>query len=287
MKNDTWNFDEINYHMSIACFDWIVTVNLHRRIYFKDSNNKESLMSIECISKKNKNISSMLIIIEVHILISHFNNDLNDDVLVTISETDYSNDWISLQWLKHFDCFSWKHQKRAWRLLLMNDYESHHTSEFLSYCEDNKIISFNLSAHITHLLQSLNVYVFQSLKYWHSKTINWAVQMNDEIFFKIKFLTVFNEFWTKVFKESIIQSAWKHTDLISFDSKIVLNKVQIMKTLIQSTTSSFTINDSVVWTISNSWAALENQLLELTDESISEDFSRKLETFWKDVNVML
>jgi len=49
-------------------------------------------MSIECISKKNKNISSMLIIIEVHILISHFNNDLNDDVLVTISETDYSND---------------------------------------------------------------------------------------------------------------------------------------------------------------------------------------------------
>ena len=33
-----------------------------------------------------------LIMTEVHILISHFNIDLDDDVLVTISDTDYSND---------------------------------------------------------------------------------------------------------------------------------------------------------------------------------------------------
>jgi len=34
----------------------------------------------------------MLIMTEVQLLISHFNNDLDDDVLVTISDTDYSND---------------------------------------------------------------------------------------------------------------------------------------------------------------------------------------------------
>jgi len=62
MKNDTWNFDEIGYRMSIARFDWVVTVDSHRRIYFKDSNNRESLMSIECINEESKNISSMLII---------------------------------------------------------------------------------------------------------------------------------------------------------------------------------------------------------------------------------
>ncbi len=49
-------------------------------------------MSIECISEESKNISSMLIMTEVQLLISHFNNDLDDDVLVTISDTDYSND---------------------------------------------------------------------------------------------------------------------------------------------------------------------------------------------------
>ncbi len=91
-KNDTWNFDEINYRMNIAHFDWVVTVNSNRRIYFKNSNNKESLMSIECISEENKNISSMLIMTEVQLLIFHFNNDLDNDVLVTIFDTDYSND---------------------------------------------------------------------------------------------------------------------------------------------------------------------------------------------------
>ncbi len=166
---------------------------------------------------------------EVQLLIFHFNNDLDDDVLVTIFDTDYSNDWISFQWLKHFDRFNQKHQKKAWRLLVMNDYKFHHTSEFLFYCENHKIILFNLSLHTTHLLQSLDVYVFQSLKHWHSKMINWAVQMSDEIFSKVKFLTAFNEFWIKVFKEFITWFAWKHTNLISFDSKIVLNKVQIIE----------------------------------------------------------
>ncbi len=156
-KNNTWNFDEIDYHMSIARFNWIVTVNSNRRIYFKNLNNKESLMSIECISEESKNISSMLIMTEIQLLTSHFNNDLDDDVLITISDTNYSNDWISLQWLKHFDRFSQKHQKKAWRMLMMNDYESHHTREFLFYCEDHKIIFFNLSLHTTHLLQSLRL----------------------------------------------------------------------------------------------------------------------------------
>jgi len=49
-------------------------------------------MSIECISEESKNISSMLIMIEVQLLIFHFNNDLDDDVLITIFDTDYSND---------------------------------------------------------------------------------------------------------------------------------------------------------------------------------------------------
>ena len=35
-KNDTWNFDETGYRMDISRFDWIVTVDPNRIIYFKD-----------------------------------------------------------------------------------------------------------------------------------------------------------------------------------------------------------------------------------------------------------
>ncbi len=165
------------------------------------------MTSIECISEEGKNIPPMLIMTEVQLLTSHFNNDLGDDVLITISDTGYSNDWISLRWLKHFNRFSQKHQKGARRLLVMNGYGSHHTSEFLSYCEDHKIIPFGLPSHTTHLLQPLDVCVFQPLKHWHSKAVNRAVQMSDEIFSKVEFLTAFNEFRTKAFKESTIRSA--------------------------------------------------------------------------------
>jgi len=48
-------------------------------------------MSIECISEESKNISSMLIMTEVQLLTFHFNNNLDDDMLITISDTNYSN----------------------------------------------------------------------------------------------------------------------------------------------------------------------------------------------------
>ncbi len=70
--------------------------------------------------------------------------------------------------------------------------------------------------------------------------------MGDETFSKVEFLAAFNEFRTKAFKESTIRSAWKHTGLIPFDSKVVLNKVQIIERSNRSITPSPTIGDPVI-----------------------------------------
>ncbi len=68
---------------------------------------------------------------------------------------------------------------------------------------------------------------------------------------------------------------------------IVLNKVRTIESSIRSTTSSSTIDDSVVWKTSTSRAAIANQLIHLTmKEDISVDLERKLETFWKGASVM-
>jgi hypothetical protein len=169
-------------------------------------------------------------------------------------------------------------------MLVMNGYGSHHTREFLSYCEDHKTIPFGLPSHTTRLLQPLDVCVFQPLKHWHS--VNRAVQMGDETFSIVEFLAAFNEFRTKAFKESTIRSAWKHTGLIPFDPKVVLDKVQIIERSNRSITPSSTIGDPAVWKTSTIRAALENQLLELTDEPTSLGFTTKLCTFWKGANAM-
>lgn len=89
----------------------------------------------------------------------------------------------------------------------MNGYESHHTIEFIEYCEENKIIPFDLSAHITHLLQSFDVVVFQPLKHWHAEAVKNAMAEDDETFNKLEFLNAFITFRTRTFKKSTILSA--------------------------------------------------------------------------------
>ncbi len=145
MKKNTWNFNEIEYRMNIARSDWIITVDSVRRIYMSNSDNREFCIIIECINDTDKDISSMLILQKINLLFSHFNNDIDDEMIFTTLNTDYSNDWISLQWIKHFDHYSQWYQRDAWRLLVMNDYESHHTHEFLLEISIERVIwmSFN------------------------------------------------------------------------------------------------------------------------------------------------
>ena len=279
-KKNTWNFNKIEYHMSIACFDWIITVDSVRRIYMLNSDNREFCTIIECINDTGKDISSMLILQKINLLFFHFNNDIDDDVIFTTSNTDYSNDWISLQWIKHFDHYSQRHQWDAWRLLVMNGYESYHTREFLFYCENHKIIPFNLPLHTTHLLQSLNVCVFQSLKHWHLKAVNEAIQTSDKIFIKIEFLAAFNEF------RSTIHSTWKQTDLILFDSNVILNKMQETWFSAHFITSSTTKSLDIWKTISTTRLQLRKQQVSLLCFNYESELHRKLVRYTKEVYAM-
>ena len=86
----------------------------------------------------------------------------------------------------------------------MDGYGSHDTYEFLEYCEKYNIIPPTFPSYTMHLLQPLDVYVFQPLKHYYSKVVNQAISMGDESFTKIEFLSVFNQFRRQAFKISTI-----------------------------------------------------------------------------------
>ena len=286
-KKNTWNFDEIGYRMSIARSDWIITADHIRRIYMSNSDNREFCTIIECINGTDKDISPMLILQKVNLLFSHFNNDIDDDVIFTTSNTGYSNDWISLQWIKHFDHYSQRYQRGSWRLLVMNGYGSHHTREFLSYCENHKIIPFDLPSHTTYLLQPLNVCVFQPLKHWHSKAVNEAVQTGDEIFTKIKLLAAFHGFRSKAFKNTTIRSAWKQTGLIPFDPNVVLNKMRETQPARSITPPTTTTESPDVWmTTPTTRKQLRRQQVSLLCSDYELELHQKLVKYTKGTNAM-
>ena len=123
------------------------------------------MTAIKYINNAGKDIPPIIINSGVNHLAKWFNNDIYDNTLFAISKTGYSNDELSLEWLKHFDRESAKTQLGVWRLLLMDGYGAHETFEFITYCNQHKIMPFRMPPHTTHLLQSLDVVVFQPYKH--------------------------------------------------------------------------------------------------------------------------
>jgi len=54
------------------------------------------------------------------------NTHLEDDVLLAVSESGYSNDLLCLEWLKHFERFSAVRQVGVYRFLLQDGFGSGH-----------------------------------------------------------------------------------------------------------------------------------------------------------------
>ena len=107
--------------------------------------------------------------------------ELDSDTAIRPNATGYSNDEISLDWLKHFEKHSAKTSISAKRLLIVDGHGSHHTKQFIQYCEDHSIIPFGMPPNLTHLLQPLDVVVFQPLKHYHAKALDimspgWSYQ---------------------------------------------------------------------------------------------------------------
>jgi len=154
------------------------------------------------------------------------NNDLADDVLMAVSESGYTNDEISLAWLKHFDQFSARRQAGAWRLLLLDGYGSHATKEFLDYCDEHRILLYVLPPYATHFLQPLDVVVFQPYKHWHVEAIDAATRTGCTNFNKVEFLAALQSIRSQTFKKSTILSAWRQTGLIPWNPDVVIDQVR-------------------------------------------------------------
>ena len=65
------------------------------------------------------------------------------------------------------------------------------TLTFHNLATNNKIILFRLPLHSTHLIQPLNVGVFQPFKHYYTDVINKIVWLGDEKFGKLEFLAAF------------------------------------------------------------------------------------------------
>jgi len=230
LPQNTYNFDETGFRIGIGKDQWVVTRDSKKPLSFASSTNQELVTVIETISGDGAVLPPMIIVSGKLQMEDWFTKtNLPGDVLLGVSETGYSNDVLGILWLHHFDKYSAdrRTQSGVWRLLLLDDHNSHCTREFIQFCDDRKIILFCLPPHSTHLLQPLDVVVFQPYKHYHAEAIDNATSSRPGCseFGKIEFLTSIDWIRHQIFKPTTIRSAFKATGLIPFNPSIVINKL--------------------------------------------------------------
>jgi hypothetical protein len=200
-------------------------------VYISDPDNREIVTSMESISGTGKTTDPMMIMAGLLMKEKHFPKGLNDGIRLAMSESGYTNDILSFEWLKHFDMQT-RPPNGEWRMLVMDGHGSHLTLEFVAYCyqPDVKISVFLLPAHSTHLLQPLDIGVFQSFKHYHQEVLEEAVRYGGVNYKKPDFLAAFQRMRDLTFKKTIICSAWWKSGLYPFDPSAVLAKFREFST---------------------------------------------------------
>jgi hypothetical protein len=134
-----------------------------------------------------------MLILPGKVHLERFYHDLQRDVLVGISESGYSNDELALEYIYHFDRQSRKSQRGAHRILLCDGYKSHFTREILEFCEKRRIHVFALPPHTSHILQPLDVVLFQPYKHFHAESVDRATRTGCNKFSKLEFLAAITD----------------------------------------------------------------------------------------------
>ena len=130
--------------------------------------------------------------------------ELEGDTIIAVTDSGYSNAELSLQWLQHFQRHIQKARKGKYVLLIMDNHGSHHSMEFIQYCWDHDIIPFGLPANLTHLLQPLDVVVFQPLKHYHAQALDFLVRDGITQITKLEFLGFIQQIRKQAFKKPTI-----------------------------------------------------------------------------------
>ena len=168
----------------------------------------------------------MIVIQGVNILEKWGVNNVDEDILVATSPTDYSNDNLAIRWLEHFNKHSSRTQIGYHRMLIMDGFGSRNTYGSWQFAKRKRILLFRLPPHSAHITQPLDVGIFQPLKHYHTEAIDTAVRAGNVDFNKLDFLASFQAIRAQTFTKSSILSAWKNTGLIPYNPQVFLSKIE-------------------------------------------------------------
>jgi hypothetical protein len=132
-----------------------------------------------------------------------------------------------MAWLKHFDAHTKATSTRAYRLLIINGYESYYLIEFQDYCKKNKIITLYMLSYSLHLLQPLDVVPYSLLKRYYGDGISLLARSRIYYIDKETFLLAFKVAFKKTFILENVRVGFRGAGLAPHDPEVMLSKLNV------------------------------------------------------------
>ena len=115
-----------------------------------------------------------------------------------------------MEYLDHLIEHSRAGPDKPWKILLLDGHESHRTDDFQLKAAENHIKLFFFPSHLTHVLQPLDVGIFQPWKHCHNLAVQRALHSLD---FEYSITSFFRDL-TSIRQ----QTMQKHTILNAFEN---------------------------------------------------------------------
>ncbi|KJZ70664.1 hypothetical protein HIM_09937 [Hirsutella minnesotensis 3608] len=215
-EDDIWNMDETGFRIGVGK-DQLVVTKRKKAHYFGAPAIESRLRPLNASRPAGESC-----LLSWYFVVSSTEPD-------AMSPTGYSNDEVCLEWIYHFDEHTKKKSKGNKRMLILDGFGAHHTYPFIEYCRRNGIVLFSLPPHLTHLLQPLDVVVFQPLKHYHAKAVDLAVRDGCTDITKVEFLDFIQDVRKKTFRHRTILSAFRKTGIVPFNQDAVLSVMRARK----------------------------------------------------------
>ena len=169
LDKDTWNMDESGFFCGVTKSSYVVIERGMKRAFVNNPLNRDWITSVEAISADGRVLPPLLIMAgKVH-LQGWYQQQLPGDYRIGVTDNGYVNNEFGLQWLRFFDKLTYTDLPR---LLLLDGHDSHISVDFIDYCHDHNIWPLCLPPHTTHLMQPLDVVVFQPYKHHLGRAVD-------------------------------------------------------------------------------------------------------------------
>ena len=208
-------------HEILILFD----IKKHYAINFE---NRRFIIVVEMINVIDEYLFfSMMIIQKCEIMKNWFSKNMSNEIYIVFSNNDFTFDTIDVEYLQHYIKHSNAESDANWKLMLMNNHESHLIFEFIVLINENHIRSYLLISHMIHCMQFLNVGIFQSFKHWHDKTIQKIIAKSFVEYFLIHFMKNFIKIRNNIFKMIIIRHVFAKSGMWLINAKLCVKQLKI------------------------------------------------------------